>query len=99
MTETETARPTYTTRFVEDGRTVQCDNPALTIGEMVACVLEYMPIPPAATFENYRAALDERNRFVDFCIAETVDDTGAWCDPTRSFRDLWSKFIEASGHV
>jgi hypothetical protein len=88
-------RPIYQRTFVFDGKTETAEYPAASPHEIVTAALKYQNISPRdfATFEHWSAALDEANDFATFCVAETLDETGEWCDPTVSFVTLWSAFI------
>ena len=92
----DTTPPLYRVTFVLNSRRESYDAPAISITEMAHAAIGYRnPGADASSFTAFSAAWDEANRFANFCVAEMVDETGKWCDPTRSFRDLWSKFIES----
>jgi hypothetical protein len=95
MPDTET-RPLFPQSFVAPGGERQTYHaPGLTPSEMAMYALQYMNRAPRdySTFELYTAAMDEANRFATFCIGETIDESGDWCDPGQSFNRLWDRFI------
>jgi hypothetical protein len=87
--------PQVTVTFVLDGERHEYDVDALSVSEYAAAAIRYLNLRSRdyAEYEDFRAAQDEANRFANFCIAETVDESGEWCDPSRSFRDLWERFV------
>lgn len=90
---TDTMPPTYTIRTVLNGRVESYNTPALSLTDMIRAALRYVHVTADGTYEKFMADTNEANRFATFCATETVDDSGEWCDPTRSFRDLWEGFI------
>lgn len=91
------APPMVTRTFFSDGRTQSYETPALTPFEMARFALRYMRVVADGTYEKWVADMEEANRFATFCVAETaLPDAPDWCDPTRSFSDLWSAFLNAN---
>jgi hypothetical protein len=88
-----TTPPTYTVRTVRDSRVESYETPAISAADLIRAALRYVHVVADGTYEKFMADTDEANRFATYCVSETVDETGEWCDPTRSFRQLWSGFI------
>lgn len=89
--------PTITRSFASEGRVERYEVPAVSIAEMVRYALRYMRVVADGTYEKWVADMEEANRFATFCVGETLlEDAPEWCDPTRSFADLWTAFLEAN---
>lgn len=86
-------RPMYDTACVLDGKVERYETPAVTPFEMAMYAITFVDVIPDGDFERYALALDEANRFATFCIGETIEPDGEFCDPTRSFADLWGRFV------
>lgn len=81
--------------FVTNGEVARYMVDGISVGEMARAAIGFVNVRAEdhAEFEGFREAQDRASRFADFCISETVDETGEWCDPTRSFRDFWERFV------
>lgn len=85
---------TYRVTYMTDNhRMVDYKVEGLRIHEMVSAAIKFMDVrADDCEFEEFERRLAEANRFATFCVNETLDEFGEFCDPRGGFgelRDRW----------
>lgn len=79
----------------DNGRMIDYMVEGMRIHEMVSAAIRFMDIRAEdCTPEEFTARYEEANRFATFCVNETLDEFGEFCDPRGGFSDLrirWRK--------
>jgi hypothetical protein len=89
--------PTYQVRTIRADHKIDVyEVPAMSPSELARAALRYINVVADGSYERWEADMAEANEFATFCVGETIDDVSGWCDPRRSFRDLWSQFLTAT---
>lgn len=88
------SRPTFRVATVRPDHNIDVYHAeAISPTELVRAALRYVNVADGP-YEQWEADMAEANEFATFCIGETIDESGEWCNPTRSFRTLWSQFLD-----
>lgn len=86
-----------------DGRIVDYDVDGVRIHEMVAAAMEFMDVRgDDCDADEFMRRYDEANRFATFCVTETLDEFGEFCDPRGGFTELrnrWRQSEAPAGQV
>lgn len=85
---------TYQVTYVNGaGKIVDYDVDGMRIHEMVAAAMAFMDVrADDCDADDFMRRYDEANRFATFCVSETLDEFGEFCDPRGGFRDLLERW-------